>query len=249
MTPRRTALLVATALTLLVACSDGGSTSRADASPAPSPTPSATTEPNPFEGHDRDELGRLLLRAAADGDAARAQQLVAAKAPLEVRDDRRRTPLLLAVTDDHVDVARVLVDAGADPDALDERHDTPWLVTGVTGSVPMARVLLEADPDLTIRNRFGGVSHIPASERGHADYVAFVVENTDIRVDHVNDLGWTALLEAVILGKGTERWQRIVRTLLDAGADPDLADRNGVTPLQHARAKNFTAIARILERS
>ena len=74
---------------------------------------------------------------------------------------------------------------GADPDALDDQHDTPWLVTGVTGSVTMLEALLPASPDLTVVNRFGGVSVIPASERGHVEYVRRVV-TTDIDVDHVN---------------------------------------------------------------
>ena len=85
----------------------------------------------------------------------------------------------------------------------------------------MLEALLPAHPDLTIRNRFGGVSVIPASERGHVDYVRRVVQ-TGIDVNHVNDLGWTALLEAVILGDGSAAYQEIVRILLDAGADPDL---------------------------
>jgi ankyrin repeat protein len=165
-----------------------------------------------------------------------------AGADLEARDDRERTPLLLAVTENHLSVARLLIYLGADPDALDDRHDTPWLVTGVTGSVAMAEVLLPAKPDLRIRNRFGGVSIIPASERGHVDYVASVVK-TDIDVNHVNDLGWTALLEAVILGDGGKRYQEIVKILLDAGADRNLADRNGVTALAHAEQRGHDAVA------
>ena len=145
---------------------------------------------------------RQLLAAAEDGDATGVALALRAGADLEARDDRERTPLLRAVTRDRLPVARLLVYLGADPDALDDRHDTPWLVTGVTGSVAMAEVLLPADPDLKIRNRFGGVSIIPASERGHVDYVRRVV-GTDIDVNHVNDLGWTALLEAVILGDGS----------------------------------------------
>lgn len=144
--------------------------------------------------------------------------------------------------------ARVLVALGADPDAVDAQSDTPWLVTGVTGLVPMGRLLLTADPDVTLRNRYGGVSIIPAAERGHAAYVRWAVRATDIDVDHVNDLGWTALLEAVILGEGTTPWQRIVRTLLAAGADPQLADRDGVTALEHARRRGFEEIARLLAR-
>lgn len=193
------------------------------------------------------QANHRLLTAAAAGDATAAALALRAGADLESRDDRGHTPLLLAATKDRLAVARLLVHLGADPDALDDQHDTPWLVTGVTGSVAMADVLLPAQPDLTIRNRFGGTSLIPASERGHLDYVRRVVK-TGIDVNHVNDLGWTALLEAVILGDGSQRYQDIVTTLLAAGADRQLPDRDGVTALQHAQRRGHTAMADILER-
>ena len=191
------------------------------------------------------DLDAELLDAAAVGDAERVAAALQRGADIEARDDHKRTALLLAATHDHVGVANVLIANGADPNALDDRHDTPWLVTGVTGSVAMLEVLLPANPDLTIRNRFGGVSVIPASHRGHVDYVRRVVQ-TDIDINHINDPGWTALLEAVILGDGSERYQQIVRILLDAGADPTIADFDGVTPLEHARARGHEAIVRIL---
>lgn len=108
---------------------------------------------------------------------------------------------------DNADVARLLVSLGADPDAVDARSDTPWLVTGVTGSVEMLEVLLRADPDLTLTNRFGGLSPIPAAERGHVDYLRRVVK-AGVDINHVNNLGWTALLEAVILGDGSAATSR-----------------------------------------
>jgi len=188
---------------------------------------------------------RRLLAAAEDGDATGVALALRGGAKLEARDERERTALLHAVTKDRLPAARVLVYLGADPDALDNRHDTPWLVTGVTGSVAMAEILLPAEPDLKIRNRFGGVSIIPASERGHVDYVRRVVK-TDIDVNHVNDLGWTALLEAVILGDGSRPYQEIVSILLDAGADRDLADRDGVTALAHAEKRGQNAVAELL---
>jgi uncharacterized protein len=191
---------------------------------------------------------RRLRAAASAGDADAAALALRAGAHLETRDEHRRTALLLASTHDRVDVARVLVALGADPNALDDRHDTPWLVTGVTGSVPMLEVLLPAHPDLALRNRFGGVSVIPASERGHVDYVRRVVD-TAIHVNHVNDLGWTALLEAVILGDGSTPYQEIVRILLAAGADPAIADGSGVTALQHAESSGQDAVARLLRRA
>jgi len=186
-----------------------------------------------------------LLSAASSGDANLVAAALGAGAPLESRDGHGRTALLLASLNDRVDVARLLVGLGADPDAQDDRQDSAWLVTGVTGSVAMLETLLPAHPDLKLRNRFGGISVIPASERGHVDYVRRVVQ-TGIDVNHVNDLGWTALLEAIILGKGTEPWQEIVRILLTAGANPNLPDTNGTTPLQHAQTHGYKAIAKTL---
>ncbi|MET8689761.1 ankyrin repeat domain-containing protein [Streptomyces sp. NPDC004732] len=189
---------------------------------------------------------RRLLDAARSGNAAEVTAALDAGARVEARDTELRSPLLLAATGDHVEAARVLVAAGADIDAQDHRSDSPWLVTGVTGSVAMLHVLLPAGPDLKLRNRFGGISVIPASERGHVAYVREVLRVTDIDVDHVNDLGWTALLEAVILGDGGRAHQEIVELLLAAGAAPDLADRDGVTPLAHAERRGFDRMAELL---
>jgi len=180
------------------------------------------------------------------GSVAAAEAALADGADLEGRDARGRTALLLAATEDRVEVARMLVARGADVDALDGRHDTPFLVTGVTGSVAMLEALLPGRPDTRIRNRYGGVAVIPASERGHAEYVEAVLRLTDIDVDHVNDLGWTALLEAVILGDGGPRHQAVVRALLAAGADRSIADRDGVTPLEHAQRRGQDAVAALL---
>ena len=190
-------------------------------------------------------MSSALLRAAESGDADAVTTALDAGADIESRDSHDRTALLIAATEDHVHAARVLLERGADVNALDDRHDTPWLVTGVTGSVAMLEALLPAGPDLTIRNRYGGISVIPASERGHVDYVRRVVQ-TDIDINHVNDLGWTALLEAVILGDGSEPYQQIVGILLDAGADRSIGDHDGVTALEHAESKGQSAVAAIL---
>ncbi|MET9412506.1 ankyrin repeat domain-containing protein [Streptomyces sp. NPDC002935] len=187
-----------------------------------------------------------LLDAAREGDADAVRSALAAGADPEARDDHRRTPLLLASLGDHVGAAEALVAAGADPNAQDDREDSPWLITGVTGSVAMMRALRPARPDLKVRNRFGGIALIPASERGHVDYVRALLNETDIDVDHVNRLGWTALLEAVILGDGGRAHQEIVELLIAVGASPELPDGDGVTALEHAQRRGFTEIAGLL---
>ena len=191
-------------------------------------------------------LDHALLTAARTGDTDGVRTAIEGGARVDARDEELRTPLLLAALGDHVEAARLLVAAGADPDAQDRREDSPWLVTGVTGSVEMLEVLLPAGPDLTLRNRFGGISLIPAAERGHVAYVREVLRRTDMDVDHVNRLGWTALLEAVILGDGGRAHQEVVEALLAAGASPGLPDGDGVTALSHAERRGFAEIAALL---
>jgi len=189
---------------------------------------------------------RRLLEAASAGDVEGVALALSEGAELEGRDEFGRTALLLAAVEDRVDVARLLVAAGADPNAQDGRQDSAFLVTGVTGSVAMLEALMPANPDPRVRNRYGGVAVIPAAERGHVEYVRAVLELTDVDVNHVNDLGWTALLEAVILGDGGPRHQQIVAILLDHGADPSIPDKDGVTARAHAERQGFSSIVALL---
>jgi ankyrin repeat protein len=104
---------------------------------------------------------------------------------------------------------------------------------------------LEHGADLKSTNRYGGTALIPASERGHVETVRTLIE-AGVDVDHVNNLGWTALLEAIILGNGGRQHTQIVQLLVKAGAKVNLADRDGVTPLRHARNCGFSEIEKIL---
>ena len=179
--------------------------------------------------HASDDLGARLLRAAAAGDLAETLRLIGGGAPVDARDAQRRTPLLLAVDANHVDLARALLDAGASVDAQASNLDTPWLLAGARGRVAIIAMMLAKRPDLSIRNRFGGNALIPACERAHVEAVPLLLQ-AGLDVNHVNNLGWTCLLEIVILGDGGPRHQEVARLVLAAGADPNLADKDGARP-------------------
>jgi ankyrin repeat protein len=193
------------------------------------------------------EQNAQLVRAAAQGELAQLQALLKAGASANATDSAGRTALTWAAKGDHVAVARALIASGADPDPQDQARNNALLVTGETGSVAMLREVLKANPDLTRTNRYGGTALIPAADRGHLAYVRELLKTTKIDVNHINNLGWTALLEAVILGDGGAVHTEIVRELLAHGADRHIADREGVTPLQHARQRHFAEMVKLLE--
>ena len=187
-----------------------------------------------------------LHDAAAAGDVGLIRRLLAEGADIDARDGLGRTPVLAATMARQAEAVRALIDAGADLDVRDDSLANPFLYAGAEGLLDILRLVNEAGADPAITNRYGGVALIPASERGHVETVRYLLEESDVDVDHVNNLGWTALLEAVILGDGGPRHQAIVRMLVDHGADPELADRDGVTPLAHARARGQVEVAAIL---
>lgn len=192
------------------------------------------------------DMGAALRKAATDGNAAEVTRLIKAGAPIDAADASKQTALLLAVAGGHDAVARALIDAGASVNAQASNLDTPWLLAGARGRAEILKMMLPKGPDLSIRNRFGGNALIPACERGHLEAVR-VLLTTKIDVDHVNNLGWTCLLEIVVLGDGGPRHVRVTELVLKAGANPGIADRDGITPLAHARRRGFTAVARLIE--
>lgn len=183
----------------------------------------------------------MLIDAVRSGDVETVRGALAG-ADLEARDAQGRTALLLATQADNVEVARLLIEAGADVNARDSIKDTPFLYAGAEGREEILQLILATrKARLVDTNRYGGTALIPAAHHGHPSTVRVLLE-AGLDVDHVNNLGWTALLEAVILGDGGPVYQEIVGILVDAGAR-QIADRDGVTPLEHARRRGFHAMA------
>ena len=186
-----------------------------------------------------------LHTAARHNNAEEVRRLLSSGSQLEARDQTDATPLVVATKANAIDAAKVLIDAGADVNAKDSIQDSAYLYSGARGHLEILKMTLANGADLKSTNRFGGTALIPAAERGHTETVQTLVD-AGVAVDHVNNLGWTALLEAIILGDGGEQHQQIVAILLNAGANPDLADRDDVTPMQHAQKRGFKEIETLL---
>ncbi len=193
----------------------------------------------------------MTIEAASRGDFAAVRRGLDTGAPLDAKDSSGRTALLAATQGGHIAVARLLIERGADVNAQDAIQDSAFMLAGARGHTEILRAALPmADP--RVLNRYGGTALIPACHHGHVETVRVLLEWSGpnrVPIDHVNRLGWTALLEAIILGDGGPRHTEIVRLLLAHGANASLTDREGVSPLAHARQRRQQGIVTLLQQA
>ncbi|MDU8942346.1 ankyrin repeat domain-containing protein [Ovoidimarina sediminis] len=187
-----------------------------------------------------------LHAAAAAGDAAAIRQLVAEGAELEARDRRGRTAVHVAAFASEAEALRALAEAGADMNALEGQAYDAVTITAVADDpeIMSLAIALGNDPGL-VTSPYDGTALIAAAHLGHAEVVRRLIA-AGAPLDHVNNLGWTALIESVVLGDGGPDHQAVARALLAAGADPELGDRQGATPLALAEARGYAEMAAIL---
>lgn len=198
---------------------------------------------------DMKAMNENLIQAAERGDTALVQQLLKQGAAINSRDAQGRTPVMAATHGNRVDTVQALIGAGADINIQDNLKDNPFLYAGAEGLLDVLKLTIAAGASTKITNRYGGTALIPAAERGHVEVVNELLTHTDVAINHINNLGWTALLEAIILGDGGPRRTEVVRLLIQAGADVNLADGNGVTPLAHARQRGYKAMIELLQKA
>ncbi|NYH98156.1 ankyrin repeat domain-containing protein [Cupriavidus plantarum] len=239
----------------LLAGQGGQSLARSIVAAGPVPLPARPRPPvthDPAPASVRPEgvtaIDRNLITAASLGDLDLVNRLLSAGASPLAADERGRTALLSALYNRRGDVARTLILAGADVNRKDAEANSAFLLASATGQVDIVRLSLSHGADLNSTDRYDGTALIAAAQHGNTEVVRLLLKS-GIAVDHVNQLGWTALLEAVILGDGTSRYEEIVQLLLDAGADANLPDREGITPTRHARDRGYKTMVRMLMRA
>ena len=194
--------------------------------------------------------GYSCLHAAAQrGDVAALTALLAAKADPEARDPQGRTPLHVATFARQHEVIHELAAAGAELGALENDRYDAVTIAAVADDEDTLRVLLSLGASAKlVTSRYDGTALIAAAHLGHDGVVRRLIA-AGAPLDHVNNLHWTALIEAVVLGDGGARHVATLRALLAAGADTQLSDREGRTPLQLARSRGYSVMVDALEKA
>lgn len=190
-------------------------------------------------------LERDMIVGAERGEIVTVRTALADGARINARDQRGRSALLAATQRNEIEVARLLIREGADVNTKDFVQDSPFLNAAAEGRIEILKLILAANPDLKDINRERNTALILAAHHGRVDTVKLLLA-TKIDRDHVNNLGWTALLQAVIAGDGSPAQTEIVRLLIAGGANANIADRDGVTALAHAKRARYTEMVRIL---
>jgi ankyrin repeat protein len=212
-----------------------------------------------------DSMGRTFLHVAAgQGTIGLAEKILAMNVEVNAADRFSRTPLDIAVSRGDADMVRLLLMAGADPNRPGERGETSLELAARRGTVTVAELLIDAGAEVNPRGASTplieavearntamvelllsrGADPNARDERGNTplyygvetrtgmpglDIVKLLLEN-GAAADGRNSGGVTALLRAVAAGKREE-----AALLLSRGADPNLPDEKGRTPLSAAR--------------
>lgn len=188
-----------------------------------------------------------LHLAAHEGDVDEINRLIAEGADVDVRDRSQRTPAHVAAFASHDDALTALANGGADMNALENRVYDVLTIAAVADDPEMVSLAIKLGnaPDM-ITSVYDGTALIAAAHLGHHDVVARLVAG-GAPLDHINNLAWTALIEAVVLGDGGPDHIKTVQILVDAGADKSIGDRDGITPLQHAISRGYAEMVEILK--
>ncbi len=210
------------------------------ATPARAQVPPTAAEAAAYSG---------LHAAAWRGEDAAQITRLATREALQQRDAHGRTPLHVATFARQRPAIEALAKAGAELGALENDRYDAVTIAAVADDEDTLRTLLALGASAKlVTSRYDGTALIAAAHLGHDGVVRQLIA-AGAPLDHVNNLHWTAVIEAVVLGNGGARHQATLKALIDAKANLQLADRSGRSPLQLARERGYAEMVAMLERA
>ncbi|HWO26415.1 MAG TPA: ankyrin repeat domain-containing protein [Kofleriaceae bacterium] len=191
--------------------------------------------------------GDLLVGPIRRGEVDLVARLIDLGAAADRAGSRRQTPLFYAAQAPAGDAAvGLLLERGARPDAANDLGDTPLHMACGRTSIPAVERLLAAGASVRTRSQRGMTPlHWAALATERPDDSAAVIERLLAAgagpIDARDQWGRTPLFMVVARGDAAA-----ARALLAAGARPDVANEDGVTPRQLAAERADPALRELL---
>jgi ankyrin repeat protein len=202
----------------------------------------------------RDEGGMTPLHIAALRGNAKAAELLLQHSDVNARDKNNRTPLHLALEYSHCDAALVLAaDGRADVNARDGHGRTPLHYAATSGCVEVMRRLLERGADPSTRDKDGNTPLHFAAKSMNKDAVMLVLTwLKDVKdcINARNSMGETPLrwlLRECARWEERRRCYEAAKVLVEYGADPNMPDSRGHTPLKTAQLLGYAELIELLK--
>jgi ankyrin repeat protein len=210
----------------------------------------------------RVDFVRELLKAGADvnaknkrnwtalhfavlwGNSEIVQLLVDAKSNVnEAEETFGLTPLMWAARDGNLKTIDILVDAGANLFQKDKFGKSAILFAAEGGKPEVIKKFLSLGFDANTADDYSGRTALIAAVR-YPEAIKVLMEAGAKVNDRQTVLGMTALYVAAQNG-----WTDSVRVLIDAGADVNISDTDGQTPLNRAIVGKHTEVADLLRKA
>jgi len=157
------------------------------------------------------------------------------------------------VLDDGSEMSKLLKSYGAPPKDINDPGDMGWPMLvyacrGDNGEHPDEVLrLLALGADIDVRNYKGKTALHYAAKAGFFTVINLLIEK-GATVDALDKNGETALFEAIRSTiKDGEKQRAAIEVLLAKGADPNLKNRKGLTPLQVAQRMRRADAGKIVE--
>ncbi len=128
-------------------------------------------EDKPNSSKDQDQVsqgseGETLFDAVQRGAADEVEELLSQDVPIDCRDEKERTPLIVAAFEGKLDLVNRLIELDADIDAVDTYGETPLIAATYGGHLDVVKFLVSKGANLEIRNNEGLTALEMAQETG-----------------------------------------------------------------------------------
>ena len=195
--------------------------------------------------HDEQNCGHTaLMLAILSNNREIAKFLITRGADVNTKNFDKQTALMMATAQEDKELVELLIQAGAEVNDQDNLKETALILATDKGNLPIARLLMDARADVNAATHHGATPLMFATRINNKKHAAVIIEElieSKANIDEVDSKGLTPLIHAVYGGN-----YKAVVCLLDAFADTDKQDENGICALFVAAKNGHTGMVQRL---